>query len=357
MSAHGAIQGYIITRDPIFGTEVRRLIAESRRKFDRLVALVADNPDQTSSALQVRAKATTFLDFITEGATLIEGPGMPGPTAAERRRFAQGLLEDMRAELNRFVTAEQALSNLRHDKLMLAWRRLDYLLVGGLVVSILSSLLVALLFSRSISGRIAMLAENSRLLSEGRELTPPLLGKDEVARLDRDFRAMAETLAGAIDRERAEAKIASELAEETVTINAQLREKAQENEMFVYSVSHDLRSPLVNLQGFSKELGLIGKDLLRTVDVDAVPDDVRRQTRSLIGVEMNESVGFIQSAVSRLSSIIDALLRLSRAGRVEYRPQLVDVEPVVARIIAALRGTIDERRARVIVGSLPPALR
>ena len=40
-----------------------------------------------------------------------------------------------------------------------------------------------------------------------------------------------------------------------------LDQQKQENEMFVYSVSHDLRSPLINLQGFSEELSLSYRDL------------------------------------------------------------------------------------------------
>ena len=167
---------------------------------------------------------------------------------------------------------------------------------------------------------------------------------------------MATTLAIAMRRERADADLSSRRAEEMNSINAQLRDKAQENEMFVYSVSHDLRSPLVNLQGFSKELSLIGKDLLRVVDRDGVPDEVRNQARSLVTVDMGESVGFIQSAVTRLSGIIDALLRLSRVGRVEYHPQVVAVQPIVSRVVAALRGTIDDRQARIVVDELPPAL-
>jgi len=355
LSAHGAVQGFIITHDASFGEELRRLTVDSRRKLRTLVGLVADNSGQTLAARRIEESALTLITFMEEGARMVEGDGMSSTVAAVRRRHAQDLLEEVSTELSRFVAAEQTLNTDRHHQLDLAWERLDYVLFGGLLVSVLSSLLIAVLFSRSISGRIETLSGNSQLLSEGRDLMPPLAGTDEVARLDAVFRRMAETLAVAMKRERADAEVASQRAAEMADINTQLREKAQENEMFVYSVSHDLRSPLVNLQGFGKELGLIGKDLLRAIDCDGVPAEVRHQARSMITVEMGESVGFIQSAVLRLSAIIDSLLRLSRAGRVEYHPQVVAVGPVVDRIIAALRGTIDDRQARVLVHNLPPA--
>ena len=66
----------------------------------------------------------------------------------------------------------------------------------------------------------------------------------------------------------------AELAE----VNRDLAQKNQEVEMFVYSVSHDLRSPLVNLEGFSKELGLSGEELRRLLadkDVPAVQFAIR----------------------------------------------------------------------------------
>ena len=71
--------------------------------------------------------------------------------------------------------------------------------------------------------------------------------------------------------------------------------------------------------------------------------------------DMKESLSYIEAAVARLSRIIDALLRLSRAGRVEYHPKLVDLNEVVGRVVDALHGTIAERRAEVIVHPLSAA--
>ena len=132
-----------------------------------------------------------------------------------------------------------------------------------------------------------------------------------------------------------------------------LREREQENEMFIYSVSHDLRSPMVNLQGFSEELSLSCQDLRAALEgAEAAAGPARR----VLEKDIPDSVHFIKTAVSRLSAIIDALLRLSRVGRVEYRIQPVDVETAVRRVVESLAGAVKGRKAEVVVGAMPPAL-
>jgi PAS domain S-box-containing protein len=150
--------------------------------------------------------------------------------------------------------------------------------------------------------------------------------------------------------ERVRARTA-ELAER----NLQLAQKNEENEMFVYSVSHDLRSPLVNLEGFSDELSLTCKDLSRLMADDRLPADVRARAAELIDTGIGEAVGYIRAAVGRLSRIIDALLRLSRAGRVEYQMQALDVGAIVRRVAGALHGTTTATGAEVVVRDLSPA--
>jgi signal transduction histidine kinase len=125
--------------------------------------------------------------------------------------------------------------------------------------------------------------------------------------------------------------------------------------MFIYSVSHDLRSPLVNLQGFSEELAASCHDLRDTLADDAGAESGRRALE-IVDRDIPESLHFIKAAVVRLSAIIDALLRLSRVGRVEYQMQPVNVEETVRRVVETLAGTIESHHAEVVIGSLPPAL-
>lgn len=136
----------------------------------------------------------------------------------------------------------------------------------------------------------------------------------------------------------------------------QLQRKNEENETFVYSVSHDLRSPLVNLEGFSQELRAVAGELRRLLAANDVPSSIREEAQRLIDHDMGESLSYIEAAVARLGRIIDALLRLSRAGRVEYHPQWVDTNQLVRRIIDSLHSSITSKKASVaIAGVLPPA--
>jgi signal transduction histidine kinase len=112
---------------------------------------------------------------------------------------------------------------------------------------------------------------------------------------------------------------------------------------------------LVNLEGFSEELHGAVRDLERLLADERIPPDLRRQAGELFEGQVRESIGFIRAAVGRLGRIIDALLRLSRAGRVVYQLQALDVNAVARRVVDSLRGTVGERRAEVVVGVLPPA--
>jgi PAS domain S-box-containing protein len=140
---------------------------------------------------------------------------------------------------------------------------------------------------------------------------------------------------------------------ELARTNRELEQKSAENESFVYSVSHDLRSPLVNLQGFSQELSLTSQALQQLVTRPGVPAEVQQQAIALISGEMTESIDFIHNAVRHLSTIIDGLLRLSRVGRIEYEHKDVDMTALVQDIVAAMHAQVVAADAKIEIAPLP----
>jgi PAS domain S-box-containing protein len=142
--------------------------------------------------------------------------------------------------------------------------------------------------------------------------------------------------------------------EQLANANRSLSEKSLEIETFVYSVSHDVRGPLVNLQGFTRELQQSCEDLLKLIDDEPdIPPGVKERARRIVSVEMEESTGYLENAVLHLGNIVDALLRLSRLGRVVYQFQPVDVRALVERVVTAARSTIEHGHAQVAIGELP----
>ena len=146
----------------------------------------------------------------------------------------------------------------------------------------------------------------------------------------------------------------TERTKELADTNRDLTQKNQENEMFVYSVSHDLRSPLVNLQGFSKELSLTADEVRKLVAAESVPLQVREKATGLLEGDMRESIRFIQTAVMRLSNIIDALLGLSRVGRIEYQTKIVNTNALVEAVVESLGSTLFDAGISITVGNLSP---
>ncbi len=137
-------------------------------------------------------------------------------------------------------------------------------------------------------------------------------------------------------------------------LNRTLAAKNEELESMVYVTSHDLRSPLVNIQGFGKELLLTCqelRDLLgRTPEADPA---VRERIDGILGRDIPEALRFIQSGVDKMEALLAGLLRLSRLGRVELEIETIDMAHMLDEILRAMDYQLKEAGATVEVEALP----
>jgi chemotaxis family two-component system sensor kinase Cph1 len=145
--------------------------------------------------------------------------------------------------------------------------------------------------------------------------------------------------------------------DELQRIAAELVEKNKELEAIVYTVSHDLRSPLVNVQGFSRQLNR-ACDTIRAAVVAAsgtgsVPVAA---LQSPLDQAIPQALRFINAGVTKMESLLAGLLRYSRLGRVALSIRPLNVNGMLAEIIAAMKFQINEAGADIRIDPLPVCL-
>ena len=149
------------------------------------------------------------------------------------------------------------------------------------------------------------------------------------------------------DRKRNEEKL-KVYSEELQKINEELKS-------FAYIVSHDLRAPLVNIKGFSEELihGIREIGPILEQYLDGFPEGERRKFSDVLKKDIPEALSFISSSVNRMDSLINAILKLSRAGRRSLNLEPLRVQELVQNIVSSLAHQIESRRIRVAAHALP----
>ncbi len=153
-------------------------------------------------------------------------------------------------------------------------------------------------------------------------LRVPVHAEDEIGELSRAFNQSLDQ----IQR--------GELALQAA--NEELRRRNQEMEQFVYSVSHDLKSPLVTSKGF---LGLLKGDIER--------NEPQRLPRFAMRIE---------DAADRMVGSIDDLLALSRIGRVPTTPEPLAVSQLVREVFDTYSHPIAEKAITVSIEPRMPTI-
>jgi signal transduction histidine kinase len=116
----------------------------------------------------------------------------------------------------------------------------------------------------------------------------------------------------------------------------ELEARSAEMERFTYTVSHDLKSPLITIQGF---LGLLEKD--------AMAGNLER---------MQTDITYVQTAATTMQRLLNELLELSRIGRVVNALTEVSLSALAQEAVTLVAGQITARGVQVHIASDLPVL-
>ncbi|MDK2760063.1 MAG: CHASE3 domain-containing protein [Sphingopyxis sp.] len=305
-----ARRGLIMTQNPRFATIMADAEAQSYDRLKNLVRLVADNPVQQARAARLRAHLKIYADHYrkTLGLRGDDRAALLAGFAADR-----GVLEvrASRAVVEEMTNAELALLRDREQRQQRTQGQFNILL--------------------SLTALLIMGVAIATLLLVRRNLVELRTSRIELRRLNDGLEDVVEARTGELKRANAEIQ------------------------RFAYIVSHDLRSPLVNVMGFTAELETARKAIAAYLEKGAADgwSEPDAATRLAVEEDLPESIGFIRTSTQKMDRLINAILNLSRQGRRTLAPERLDLAAVLEAIVGSLQHRIDESGTDVSVGKLP----
>ena len=319
--AESTARGYLLTLGPEFLRDHEAAVATIIPAVGKLAQLTADNSVQVENVKKLRMAVEVRLDQFAKEMSFIKQNQPAGAVALVREATAgnsSGAIRDvalaMRAEEERLFTAR----NIAADR---SQRIASMVTIAG-------------------SGLVIALAGISIFL------------------VRRSARA----------RDDAEARLRDNNLNLEATVDertADLREANNEIQRFAYIVSHDLRSPLVNIMGFTSELEELRADIFKRIAalgraaasaspagtgaIEPLLDGEDKQ----LSQDFSEALGFIKSSIAKMDRLISAILNLTREGRREFEPVRVDTRELIEGIVATVAHQAAEAEARIRIEPLP----
>lgn len=323
--AESATRAYLLTSAPQFLAEYETAAGNILPTADQLAKITNDNPVQVENYAKLRKAIEQRLSEFARGIDRVKNNDVATSVTVLRNGAATGAVEAI-AQAGRAMRAEE-------DRLFaMRTANADRAQVLASSVTIAGSGLVIALAGISIF----LVRRSSR-------------ARDEAEERLRDNNLNLETT---VDQR-----------------TADLREANDEIQRFAYIVSHDLRSPLVNIMGFTSELEELRGDIFRRIAAlariqSAVPPSAENATDTAAEPELveadkqlsedfTEALGFIKSSIAKMDRLISAILNLTREGRREFEPARIDTKELIEAIVTTVAHQALEAQAKIQIDALP----
>ncbi|MDQ6992972.1 MAG: sensor histidine kinase [Mariprofundus sp.] len=249
------------------------------------------------------------------------------------------------------------------DELMAEVYALQRTIIIIVAIILLLSLIVVSYISRSITRPIEQLKKSVVSLVSGSFAGRCTIdATDEVGELAKAFNTMVDNIESynrQINDQNSQLKhYGNELEKRVEERTATLAAANEDIKSFAYIVSHDLRSPLVNMKGFTGELDYVLRDI--SVKVKAFHENFNetdlQNIQQLIDDDIPEAMHFITTAVDKMDHMLSSILTLSRIGRRELHIEPVDLQLLCSDILTSFAFQLQQNHTKTVMGELPVIL-
>lgn len=307
--AESGERGFLLTGEEVYLNDYR----EGQRRLgqiqSQLQALISDNPEQQARLQNVLPLIERKMEKLATTIALKQQGRNDEAVAITKTGVGLEVMNQILAQISSMIASERALlEERRHyaDRTNIILFIVNF--VGGLIIAVLALASINLIRKRSQQAASA-------------------LEQLEVAHAE----------LAAVNR-----NLEERVAERT----ADLREANDEIQRFAFIVSHDLRSPLVNIMGFTSEMEALQGDIFSD---PPQPAEQRAQLRR----EVNEALGFIKSSIAKMDRLINAILNLSRAGRREFTAAPVQLNALLTAMSKDVAHRLQEIDGELEIAPLP----
>ncbi len=303
--AESGQRGYLLTGDRAYLDDYEAARANILPALDSLEQALAGEAGMADHLAHLHQKVIQKLDEMAQTVGLAKEGRLPEAIALVNTDRGLGLMDEIRTHASAILTGQQQLLSAQTRDSDRAQLLLFVFNIGGAFIVAALAIVSILLVRRSAR---ATLAANAALENANEAL---------------EQRVAART--------------------------ADLQSMNDEVQRFAYIVGHDLRSPLVNIMGFTSELEMLGDRLAprpaEGEDPTGEAADLRR--------DFDESLGFIKSSIAKMARLINVILQLSRSGKRTFNPRHLDLGEVIGGLVAEAGKRAADLGAEITLGALP----
>lgn len=311
LDAETGQRGFILTGRPEFMRPYVEARARLPDDLETLRALAVDDSDIAARAARIEYLALEKIDELELTVGLARTGRAGEAIQIVRDERGKLLMDQLRAEV-------AAVDEIQETRLAFARRRSEWSAGLTVLVNALAGLLILVLAGVSVWLVRRYIGDITH-------------ARDQVDRLNAGLEEKVRERTGALSRAN------------------------EEIQRFAYIVSHDLRAPLVNVMGYTSEIDQAGKAMERQLAAVEKARPALLDAEAVIAVreDVPEAVGFIRTSTEKMDRLINAILKLSREGRRNLVPEVLDMTRMVQAIADSVRHQTEAADAVIEVQPLP----